>query len=420
MVAKGLFTPATLGPTVETTAFSLASLSTIVVLLRFYCRIWIVKKLKSYDYLIIGAVVCTWGLCLINHFQVIYGTGSGAWPADLPPPSPEFILHGVLGAAKAWYAYQIVYLLVPAFVKLSILVFYLTIATQRTFRTLVYASITFVAVYSFTMILVNAFECPRKPSLVFDPNIFVMREQWHCFNLTALYFNQAALNIFSDLFILVLPLPILIKLHMPTFKRICLLIVFSVGLLVPIAAGFRLWILSLWYDAPPDISRYYGGYILFWDAVELNTAIICASAPSLQPLFRRVFGELRSLSRGRSAYYYYGEDREGTIMTQTTIGRRGSRRLEQDPPLQTQPTAGEIQERHRGEVGSDLVVVREMDEEEDIQSRAQTFEARPSSAHSDSQPPNSPAAQHHHGIPPPKVHFFSVGAKAGQSVFGCI
>jgi hypothetical protein len=74
MVAKGLFTPPSLGPTVETTAFSLASLSTIVVLLRyvslrlevamrrlkchrFYCRIWIVKKLKSYDYLIAGAVV---------------------------------------------------------------------------------------------------------------------------------------------------------------------------------------------------------------------------------------------------------------------------------------------------------------------------------------------------------------------------
>lgn len=120
------------------------------------------------------------------------------------------------------------------------------------------------------MMIVNAFECPRDPSRVFDPMIFVMREQWHCFNLTALYFSQSALNIFSDLFILILPLPILIKLHMPMFKRISLLIVFSVGLLVPIAASFRLWILYLWHDAPPELSRYYGGYILFWDSVELS------------------------------------------------------------------------------------------------------------------------------------------------------
>lgn len=31
-------------------------------------------------------------------------------------------MKGLYGAAKAWYSYQIVYLLVPAFVKLSILV----------------------------------------------------------------------------------------------------------------------------------------------------------------------------------------------------------------------------------------------------------------------------------------------------------
>ncbi|OAG11698.1 uncharacterized protein CC84DRAFT_1254107 [Paraphaeosphaeria sporulosa] len=391
MVAKGLFTPTFLGPTVETTAFSLASISTIVVLLRFYCRIWIVKKLKSYDYLIAGAVVCTWGLCVINHYQVLYGTGSGAWPADLPPPSAEFTLNGVLGAAKAWYGYQIVYLLVPALVKLSILVFYLTIATHRPFRTIVYWAIAFVTTYSIIMIIVNAFECPRKPSLVFEPEIFVMREQWHCFNLTALYFSQSALNIFSDLFILVLPLPILVKLHMPTIKRICLLIVFSVGLLVPIAASFRLWILYLWHDAPPDISRYYGGYILFWDAVELNTAIICASAPSLQPLFRRAFGELRAFSRGRSAYYYYGDDREGTVMTQTTIGRRGSRRLDQEIPLQRRPSSREVHKRRPEELESDLVVIREMENEEDIRIWAQASAVESTSTHSESHPPKSPA-----------------------------
>lgn len=240
------------------------------------------------------------------------------------------------------------------------------------------------------MIFINAFECPHNPSLVFEPAIFVMRDKWHCFDLTALYFTQAALNIFSDLFILVLPLPVLMKLHMPTLKRICLLMVFSVGLLVPIAASFRLWILSIWHDAPPDISRYYGGYILFWDAVELNTAIICASAPSLQPLFRRAFGELRSISRGRASYYYYGDD-GGTIMTQTTIGRRGSRRLDQELQLQRRPASREVQKRNHEEIRGDLVVVRESEEEEDVRSRMHNFAIRPISARSDMQVPKPPA-----------------------------
>lgn len=240
------------------------------------------------------------------------------------------------------------------------------------------------------MILINAFECPHKPSLVFDPAIFVMRERWHCFDLTALYFSQAALNIFSDLFILILPLPVLVKLHMPKFKRICLLVVFSVGLLVPIAASFRMWILYIWHDAPPDTSRYYGGYILFWDAVELNTAIICASAPSLQPLFRHVFGEFRSISRGRRSYYYYGDDR-GTIMTQNTIGRRGTRVLEQNFPLQRQSASREAHEQSRGGIENELVAVREMDEEHDIQNREQLSTARPISVKFGSQARGPPA-----------------------------
>lgn len=218
-----------------------------------------------------------------------------------------------------------------------------------------------------------------------------MREQWHCFNLTALYFSQSALNVFSDLFILVLPLPILIKLHMPTVKRICLLLVFSVGLLVPIAASFRLWILYLWHDAPPDVSRYYGGYILFWDAVELNTAIICASALSLQPLFRRIFGDLHTLSRNRSAYYYYGDEREGTVMTQTTIGRRGSRRLDQDVPLQRRPRSREVPKHSGEDTASGLVVIREMDNEEEVRSRVPPFAVRPTSTQSESHHPKSPA-----------------------------
>lgn len=248
----------------------------------------------------------------------------------------------------------------------------------------------FVAAASFAMLLVNAFECPRNPSLVFEPRIFIMRKQWHCFNLTSLYFSQAALNVFSDLFILILPLPVLMKLHMPTLKRISLLIVFSVGLLVPIAASFRLWILYLWHDAPPDVSRYYGGYILFWDAVELNTAIICASTPSLQPLFRRIFGELPSHSNGRSAYYYYGDDRQDTVMTQTTIGRRGSRRPDQDL-LELQMPARPLQKRSVEHLERDVVLIREVIEEEDVPTRDMPLAARCTSVQSDRQPPKPPA-----------------------------
>ena len=54
------------------------------------------------------------------------------------------------------------YLADLALIKLSILAFYLSIATHRTFRVLVIISITVVSVFSITMIFLNAFECPKK------------------------------------------------------------------------------------------------------------------------------------------------------------------------------------------------------------------------------------------------------------------
>lgn len=72
-----MFAPADLGPTVRITAFTLTGISTAVVAVRFYCRIWIVGKPKIYDFVMLAALVCTWGLCVINHYQLLYGTGSG-------------------------------------------------------------------------------------------------------------------------------------------------------------------------------------------------------------------------------------------------------------------------------------------------------------------------------------------------------
>jgi hypothetical protein len=39
---------------------------------------------------------------------------------------------------------------------------------------------------------------------------------------------------------------------------------------------------------------------------EINTAIICGSAPSIQPLFKRILNRIIGFRRSRSPYYYYG------------------------------------------------------------------------------------------------------------------
>jgi hypothetical protein len=40
--------------------------------------------------------------------------------------------------------------------------------------------------------------------------------------------------------------------------------------------------------------------------VEINTAIICASVPSIQPLIKHIFSKLFPIKRSRNPYHYYG------------------------------------------------------------------------------------------------------------------
>ncbi|RYO72901.1 hypothetical protein AA0113_g626 [Alternaria arborescens] len=92
---------------------------------------------------------------------------------------------------------------------------------------------------------------------------------------------------------------------MPRGKRLSVIAIFAVSLLIPIASGIRLWSLFLWANSG-DLARYYSAYIIFWSQVEINTAIMCASAPSIQPLLKRMINRIPCGRPSHSPSYYYG------------------------------------------------------------------------------------------------------------------
>ena len=177
----------------------------------------------------------------------------------------------LFGSAASWYFYHLGYVLTLALVKISILVFYLSFATQRTFRVLVHISIVMVAMVSVVMLLLVALQCPKDPKVALSAAILQDRGvAKKCMDLRIIFYCQAAFNIVSDLVILVLPLPLLFRLRMHSAKRWSLLAVFSAGLLVPIASAIRFWGLYLWATSGL-MARYYGGYVIFWYVRTLNT-----------------------------------------------------------------------------------------------------------------------------------------------------
>ncbi|OCL10973.1 hypothetical protein AOQ84DRAFT_288161, partial [Glonium stellatum] len=271
----------------------------------FYCRYFVVGAVKFYDFVMLAALFLTWGICVINHYQVKFGTGRHL----NDQPAVIFLLEGTL---KSWYVYQLVYLVDLALVKFSILAFYCIIAAQKVFRIAVYTTMGIIAAFTIAMVFVNAFEC-AKPSDAWSVEI-LLQGSGSCRDLHPIYYGQAAFNILSDTVILVLPMPVLLSLQMHKNKRIALVGIFSVGFVAVIASIVRVYALHVWATGLTD-TPYNGAYILLWSQIEINAAIISASIPSLKPLFKRTFGSTIRSYGGR--YLNYGYGRSGVSKAET-------------------------------------------------------------------------------------------------------
>ncbi|KAJ5762104.1 uncharacterized protein N7511_005486 [Penicillium nucicola] len=284
-------------------------LSSFSVGLRLYCRIALVHKVGPDDYFIVAGLLVTMVMGVMNAFLISFGTGRHLADLDL-----ETI---VIPTLKHWYAYQLVYPLAIGLVKFSILAQYYRIFPVRGFRIATAAVAGFVFLYTVIVIFVNAFECHTKPWRAWDPATYPRG----CNSISATYFSMAGINILTDLSILIMPLPLLTKLNLHRRKKYALVAIFLTGTFASAASIVRLSALYK-YMITKDVS-YDAIQILLWTQIEVNIAIISASAPSLRPLFNSVF---RGSSYDRSGKLRDGEG-EGEGVVTGTVGSSRRRTL---------------------------------------------------------------------------------------------
>ncbi|KJK80635.1 hypothetical protein H634G_04875 [Metarhizium anisopliae BRIP 53293] len=106
--------------------------------------------------------------------------------------------------------------------------------------------------------------------------------------------TNAVFNISSDIMIILIPIPLLLRTHWPLKKKLILCVVFGLG-------GFT--ILSAVLNKYYSFTQPYGSQWTFWYIRESSTAIIVANLPLTWTLIRRVFsvGSFRGGSGRRSS-----------------------------------------------------------------------------------------------------------------------
>lgn len=122
------------------------------------------------------------------------------------------------------FANQLVYHPILALTKISILVFYYRLSVSGTFRQVVMALIVINVALTVSIFFADFFQC-TPINYIWDKSI----EGGKCIDTESFFISSAALNIVSDITILLLPIPMVWKLKINTKKKVALISLFSLG-----------------------------------------------------------------------------------------------------------------------------------------------------------------------------------------------
>ncbi|KAI0879243.1 hypothetical protein GGS24DRAFT_486711 [Hypoxylon argillaceum] len=251
---------------------SLLILSTISFILRIWARFATGARLWWDDYWMFWVMAVCILMSVFDFLGLVYG--SGVHQADLPPSTATMFV-------KLLWVYMLVWAVGVFSVKIGILLFYWRVF-QRTYSFRIGAMI--VTFISSGIFLSNFF--------TFTFQCYPVQMFWehdlggHCIDQNAFYLASAIINVFGDVAVLSLPLPIIWGLQASRSKKWSLSFLFLLGAFVVVASIFR--IVAVTQIDPTDFSfTNVGGGL--WSTVEVEVGFICANLPAVRPLLFKWF-----------------------------------------------------------------------------------------------------------------------------------
>ncbi|KAJ5747305.1 uncharacterized protein N7511_009001 [Penicillium nucicola] len=275
----------------------LTAISTVIVAMRFYARLGLMKITGREDWAILISLVSALVYLGLVAAQYHYGMGIHS---DL------LSRHVLQQQLKCLWAAIPFYNASLAFTKFSILFQYLRIFPGRSFRLACYIMMAIVATYS-TWAIISGFV-----------NCVPVAKFWNhdipgtCLTFETVWFFNASMNIATDISLLLLPMPLLSKLQLPRTQKLALMGVFAMGILVVITSILRLS--SLREVAKSTDTSYSNVAAAYWTAAECNVAIICSCLPFLRPIISRIFPKLLSTN----SHNRYTTNNRPTVTNMTT------------------------------------------------------------------------------------------------------
>lgn len=146
-------------------------------------------------------------------------------PPPTPPHNPRH--HLVLTSRQYSYAQVFVACMPYPLTKVSMLFFYLRLAPLPTFRKVCFSIITYILAASTVVTLLNLFSCtPVSGGWDHSPELGAK-----CINATNFYYFYGSMSVVTDVLLMVLPIPILLRLQLRRKVKYGLVAMFVTGTL---------------------------------------------------------------------------------------------------------------------------------------------------------------------------------------------
>ncbi|KAL4897723.1 hypothetical protein BDV59DRAFT_197993 [Aspergillus ambiguus] len=262
------------------------TLAAIIVVLRLYTRLFYVRTPGWDDAVIVTALLTDIAFFTFLVIEIKHGLGrdqSSLSPGDL---------HDHLKAL--WISIPL-YNLTLNLAKMSVTLLYMRLfSTARGYRIILIITLIAVIVTGLYMVLSAFFFCTPIHAF-WDPTV----PDAYCLPRAVIWPLNAALQIATDVSLLIIPMPVLFRLKLPRRQKCAIIFVFALGIFVCATSIVRLVTLIKLIDSTNFTKENTA--TATWSFIEANVAIICACLPPLRPLLAHYFPRLLP-ARSRGSY----------------------------------------------------------------------------------------------------------------------
>ncbi|KAK4225372.1 hypothetical protein QBC38DRAFT_511101 [Podospora fimiseda] len=287
-----------------TEVFALLGVGLFVIGLRLYVRISTVgiKRLQPDDYLmVLAAVIYSMETYLAYSVGVFWkGLANNAMTDEerksLSPDSMEYYLR--VNGSKTQVAGWCTYTFLLWIIKASMCTFYLRLTEGLMYHRRIYTGFVMIFISWIAVLFSILFAC------------YPLRKNWQIYPDPGNFCQPAiskvdiivtvVLNVLTDIYLMSIPIPMLLKASLRPLKKAGLIFLFSGGIFVTVAGILRCALIIL---DPINGAQKAGS----WAVRETFVAVVASNLPMIFPLVAKIarplFGSLRSITSQKPSKY---------------------------------------------------------------------------------------------------------------------